>query len=75
MAQKFAEYEENLEINLYRLLERIDARDWMEDPAVIGSYTFVPKSVENTKSNDLTIFRARRKVGKSSAIAITASPR
>lgn len=61
MAQKFAEYEENLEINLYRLLERIDARDWMEDPAVIGSYTFVPKSVENTKSNDLTIFSSSKK--------------
>jgi hypothetical protein len=66
LAHKFVEFEEDLEARLNALQGRLAARDWMEDPAILGDYTFVPKGLEPVDLDDptkgqFTIFSSSRK--------------
>jgi hypothetical protein len=47
-AQLFARFEENLPQNLELLLDRLNAEDptWQIDLEIIGTYSYIPKSVE-----------------------------
>lgn len=49
-ALAFAEYEQELENNLKQLFARIIAKkpDWMNDTGLLGGYSYVPKSIDDS---------------------------
>ena len=61
-ALAFTKYEQNLDTNLRKLRKRLIARevDWYSDPAFIGDYAYLPKSVDCSvwDSANLGHFRA-----------------
>lgn len=49
---KFVAYEENLTENLEALLTRVKSGTWAVDLSFIGTYRYIPKSIEPFKSDD-----------------------
>lgn len=59
---KFVAYEENLAENLETLLSRLNSGKWSDDISFIGTYTYIPKSIDsndvNAANNSLVHFCA-----------------